>query len=136
MALGTVAAAGSSFAGGLYGGTFIFLTPNPGPRRPGGTLLGRKSLQVRPCKAKLCVYHVACMPLTALVPAGRTREQLDLFKTLWELYCKMLLDRQPVAVGEKTLGVPHAVHMYSDRIPTSTIVFPIMIYEPGHLARF
>ena len=37
----------------------------------------RKSLQVWPCKAKLCVYHVA-LPLTALVPAGRTHGQLDL----------------------------------------------------------
>jgi hypothetical protein len=37
MVLGAVAAAGFSFAGGLYGRTFIFLTPTPGPAgRPGG----------------------------------------------------------------------------------------------------
>ena len=37
----------------------------------------RKSLQVWPCKAKLCVYPVA-LALIALVLAGRTRGQLDL----------------------------------------------------------
>ena len=38
MALGSVAAAGFSFAGGLYGETFIILTPTPQPGRPSGTL--------------------------------------------------------------------------------------------------
>ena len=38
MALGGLAAAGFSFAGGLYGETFIILTPTPQPGRPGGTL--------------------------------------------------------------------------------------------------
>ena len=38
MALGSVAAAGFSFAGGLYGETFIFLTAIPQPGRPSGTL--------------------------------------------------------------------------------------------------
>ena len=37
----------------------------------------RKSLQVWPCKAELCVSPVA-FPLTALVRAGRTRGELDL----------------------------------------------------------
>ena len=38
MALASVYAAVLNFAGGLYGETFIFLTPTPGPGRPGGTL--------------------------------------------------------------------------------------------------
>ena len=38
MALGAVAAAGFSFAGGLYGKTLIFLTAIPQPGRPSGTL--------------------------------------------------------------------------------------------------
>ena len=38
IGLGGLAAAGFSFAGGLYGETFIFLTPTPRPGRPGGTL--------------------------------------------------------------------------------------------------
>jgi hypothetical protein len=42
----TVAAASFSFAGGLYGWTFIFLTPTPGPRWPGGTL-GQVGLALR-----------------------------------------------------------------------------------------
>ena len=38
MALGGLAPAGFSFAGGLYEETFIFLTPTPQPGRLGGTL--------------------------------------------------------------------------------------------------
>ena len=38
MALGAGPAAVLNFAGGLYGGTFIFLTLTPDPGRLGGTL--------------------------------------------------------------------------------------------------
>jgi len=56
--------------------TLRALSP-PGHAPPTCRTGARKSLQVWPCKAELCVSPVA-FPLTALVRAGRTRGELDL----------------------------------------------------------
>ena len=119
MALATVAGPGFSFAGGLYGRTFIFLTPTPGPGRPGGTLgldvktawrgpvvdaaHGRPS-RGRPWAAKLAQLHDGA---AGLCPAGVVLHRCIAAALTDPYRCNSLSLRDTRAPPGSTVGFPH-----------------------------